>query len=350
MFASNDEILRYGVRQGDVLVAEGGDVGRAVFAPRVDDDTILQNSLHRLRGDPDVLKFVRYCLEAVRDAGWLDVLTNRATFGHLTREKLTALRIPWPAPGERCVIADLLDAETSHLDRLIKKRQTMVELLQERRTVLVEEVIRKAARAHGVLPLKRAVWRIEVGIVITPSIWYADDGVVALRGVNVRRGQIILDDVVRISDEGHLVHHKSALRAGDVVVVRTGQAGAAAVIPRELDGANCIDLVIVRPGSVLLPEFLEFVLNSDWSQKHIQEYSVGTIQSHFNVGAMKALPVPLPTLEEQQRIVDDLTQATAELDDVISKMRRQIALLKERRQALITAAVTGELDVTKGAA
>jgi type I restriction enzyme S subunit len=197
--------------------------------------------------------------------------------------------------------------------------------------------------------LKRATRRIEVGIVVTPSAWYADAGVLAIRGMNVRAGGFDLSDVVYLSAEGHALHGKSALATGDVVVVRTGQAGAAAVVPDSLDGSNCIDLLIVRPGAELLPAYLEHVLNSDWTQKHIGAHSVGTIQSHFNVGAMKELPVPVPSLEVQRSTVSQIDAGSERLDSIIDRMVRQISLLREHRQALITAAVTGEIDVTKKA-
>jgi type I restriction enzyme S subunit len=135
------------------------------------------------------------------------------------------------------------------------------------------------------------------------------------------------------------------LRAGDVVVVRTGQAGVAAVVPTELHGANCIDLLIIRPNTID-PHYLVRVLNSDWTQKHIGKHSVGTIQSHFNLSALGDLPLPLPDLETQQSLVQELAGIAGKLDDTIERIKTQVRLLEEHRQALITAAVTGELEVT----
>ena len=85
------------------------------------------------------------------------------------------------------------------------------------------------------------------------------------------------------------MHLKSRLIRGDIVVVRTGQAGAACVVPEDMDGANCVDLLIVRRSPRLDPQFLEYVINSDWTIKHIEQHSVGSIQSHFNVESLKQL-------------------------------------------------------------
>ena len=84
MFCSIKDLQAYRLKHGDLLVAEGGDVGRTEFVPQLATKTIFQNSLHRLRmrvnGD---IRYVGYAIEAVRESGWLDVLCNRTTFGHL---------------------------------------------------------------------------------------------------------------------------------------------------------------------------------------------------------------------------------------------------------------------------
>jgi type I restriction enzyme S subunit len=162
----------------------------------------------------------------------------------------------------------------------------------------------------------------------------------------VQPGRIITDDLVRISDEGHGENLKSRLQTGDVVVVRTGQAGAAAVVPASLDGANCIDLILVRPGSGASSEYLEYVLNSDYARERVSEHAVGSIQAHFNVGAMKQIPVPSISRAQQDAIVHSLDGKVERIDQLLGMIKMQETLLAERRQALITAAVTGQIDVS----
>lgn len=223
----------------------------------------------------------------------------------------------------------------------------MQELLRLKRERVIENLIDDQGNSHNLVPLKHLVESVTVGIVVTPAAWYVDSGgVPALRGVNVKPGRIDDKDLVHISDEGHLVHRKSRLRAGDLVVVRTGQAGAAAVVPEELDGSNCIDLVIVRPGTTLTPRFAEYLLNSSYAKKRVAEFAVGSIQSHFNVAAMKAMPVPRHSVIDQQRIVAEIDRVIEPIAEAVKQMEKQDQLLVERRQALITAAVTGQFDVT----
>ena len=289
------------------------------------------------------LRWLYYALSTAQ----LDTLGQDVGVPGLNRENAYSQRIPLPPLPEQRAIADYLDTETARIDALIAKKRRMIELLGERKAILVESWIRHLARTHGELPLKHAVREITVGIVITPAAWYVVDGVPAVRGVNVSPGQVDMTDCVYISDEGHLFNRKSTIRSGDVLVVRTGQAGAAAVVPDELDGANCIDLLLIRPSGRVVPRFIEYVLNSDWTIKHIEEYSVGTIQSHFNVGALRELPVPVPTIDEQTATVQRLDGVCDRADKAMATLNRQVDLLIEHRQALITAAVTGELEIPK---
>ena len=253
--------------------------------------------------------------------------------------------VPIPSLATQRAIADYLDRETARIDALIAAKRRMAELLEERWQGFLETKIRALADKYGEIPLKYVCREVVVGIVVTPSAWYADSGIPAIRGTNVSPGAISTDDLVYLTKEGHELHPKSRLRSGDVVVVRTGQAGVAAVVPPELDGVNCIDLVIIRLRRNYSAHFLEFVMNSDWMQKHVDEYSVGTIQSHFNVGAAGLVPVPRAPLAEQNVTVDELRRVRQRINGLVSVIERQVELLQERRRALVTAAVTGQLEI-----
>jgi type I restriction enzyme, S subunit len=287
--------------------------------------------------------FLLYALRGLRD----EILGMRMGSTHQTIYMPDIERIAVPVPPvwiqER--IADFLDVETARIDALIAKKRRLSDLAVERLSSVIELQLRTLATQIGERRLKMVAEDITVGIVITPSAWYVEgDGVPALRGVNVKPGRIDVSDLIKLSHEGHGLHRKSALRAGDVVVVRTGQAGAAAVVPDSLNGANCIDLLIVRPGA-LDSRYLSFVLNSDWTQKHVEKHSVGAIQAHFNVGSLAELPIPTPSVKEQAEFVPKIDRIATRHRATREKIDKQIALLREHRQALITAAVTGEMEV-----
>ncbi|WP_173263672.1 restriction endonuclease subunit S [Streptomyces pacificus] len=295
-------------------------------------------------------RFLTYVLAAAYGQG-LTQSAIKQTTGIQNLDTGTFFSSLWayPRQEEQCRIADFLDAETARIDGLVTRRREMTDLLALKRERVVELALglEHDSHAHDMAPLKYLVEGITVGIVITPAKWYVESGgTPALRGLNVRPGVIEDSDLVRISDEGDAENVKSRLRAGDVVVVRTGQAGAAAVVPPHLAGANCIDLIVVRPGRSMAPRYLEYVLNSQYAQAHVSEHAVGSIQAHFNIGSMKKIPVPSLPLARQERIVKALDERVAGLDALKDKFQQQGQMLAERRQALITAAVTGQFDVS----
>ncbi|WP_327345963.1 restriction endonuclease subunit S [Streptomyces europaeiscabiei] len=266
----------------------------------------------------------------------------------LALDDIRGLRIPVPPLAEQQRIAAHLDRELAKIDTLIAAQERFVGFVRERRGAVVDLLLKEAGEYRQV-PLRYVAGDITVGIVVQPSRWYVDNGVPALRGVNVRPGRIMLDDLVFISDDGHRQYRKSQLSAGDVVVVRTGQSGAAAVIPESLDGANAIDLLVIKPGNRLLGSYLEMVLNAPATRERSSVEVVGSIQGHLNVAALRALTIPVPPVDKQQEMVDRWHEQAGEIDTLIASTKRHIELAKERRIALITAAVTGQIDIPKGA-
>lgn len=170
---------------------------------------------------------------------------------------------------------------------------------------------------------------ITVGHVGPMATEYVSTGVPFLRSQNVEPFRVSLDDVKFVGRDFHARLTKSALRPGDVVIVRTGRPGSAAVIPPELPVANCADLVIVRPGPKLDAHFVMYFINSVGSG-HVASHLVGAVQQHFNVGSARTLRVPLPPLPEQLRIAQTLRA----LDERIELNRRMNRTIESISRAL----------------
>lgn len=165
---------------------------------------------------------------------------------------------------------------------------------------------------------------LTVGHVGTMASEYVDHGVPFLRSQNVEPFRLNFDDVKYITPEFHTRIRKSALEAGDVVIVRTGKPGTAAVVPEGLGQLNCSDLVIVRPGPALDSRFLCYYVNGV-AQGHVNANLVGAVQQHFNVGAARAMPIRVPPFAEQRAIASIL----GALDDKIDLNRRMNETLEE---------------------
>jgi type I restriction enzyme S subunit len=291
------------------------------------------------RADIDV-RFFRYQLHAVAEQ--LQSRGQGSTFVELSTDALASFPLVVPPLGEQRAIADFLDAKTARIDALLAARGQMLQLVGVRLDGLITSALDRPD--WSMAPLKWKT-RVTVGIVVRPSELYVEQGVPCLRGFNVRPGSVNDSDLAFISPAANALNSKSTLAAGDVVVVRTGKAGAAAVVPEWASGGNCVDLLIVRRTGDIDVRFLEAVLNSAVVRRQIEEMSVGALQAHFNTEALANLRVPVPSQREQAAALALIDAARSSADAMRSTLTRQIELLLERRQALITAAVTGQLDI-----
>ena len=142
MWATLSDVNSHGVRQGDLLVCEGGEPGRAGIVGTVPDGCIMQNSLHRVRAENQYdLVFLLYVLWKANKCGYLETECNKATITHFTGEKFGNLRIPWPPGNERGLIADFLDNETNRINDLKDKIQESIDTLQEYRSALISAAV-----------------------------------------------------------------------------------------------------------------------------------------------------------------------------------------------------------------
>lgn len=256
------------------------------------------------------------------------------------------LEVPLPGLERQHAIVDYLDHEAAEIDSLVEELATFHDIVTERTESTQSTLLQRLSSENGSRRLKFLA-DVTVGIVVRPADLYVEsDGVPALRGVNIQPDTLVLDDLVQISHSGHLENSKSRLRAGDIVVVRTGKAGTAAMVPAGLDNSNAIDLLIIRPGAALDGGFLTSFLNSQETREVISVQSVGAIQGHYNVQTLSELAIVCPPIDEQRRVRSELLAIRESSDRVLSDLTRAIALAKERRAALITAAVSGQIDVT----
>ena len=186
-------------------------------------------------------------------------------------------------------------------------------------------------------PVEEICETVSVGIVVRPAQYYVPNGqgVRAFRSTNIGEGKVVDREWVYLSEEGHAANSKSAVKAGDVLVVRSGAPGTACVVPPEYAGSNCIDVVFARPDyERVLPEYLASYTNSDVGKQHIAGTQGGLALKHFNVGAFKRLEVLLPPVGEQRKIVQIL-RAWDEAIETLSSLRgTKVKLVNALRRQL----------------
>jgi type I restriction enzyme, S subunit len=265
------------------------------FVPGADGIKILKPSKEF---DP---KFFYY---AVKSSNILDLGYSR----HFKILKEVIIPLP-PLPVQRQIVAVLEQAEAVMLHRLEADHLTGV-LLQSVFQEMFGDPVRNK-RGWDIVKFDEICDEITVGIVVRPASYYVENGVPTFRSLNIRPDKLNLDNLVYIrSSENDTILSKSKIRSGDVLVVRTGYPGTACVVPPKFDGANCIDLIILRPKKQIInSEYLSRFLNSDYGKAQALAGNTGLAQQHLNVGAIRQVKIPLPPLALQQQfslIVQDV--------------------------------------------
>ena len=217
---------------------------------------------------------------------------------------LEAYEFLLPPIEEQYRIADLLWQFEQTLESLSEAEQ----IVSSSRETAFESLIRELD--VPLVDLRQLLSYSTVGVVVKPTSLYTDspDGVPALRGRDIRPGVVDTSQCVRFDREKEKTVSKSRLQLDDVVVVRSGRPGDAARISEENVGMNCIDLLLLRPSSALLGEFLELCLNSTFCRKQTAILSGGSAQQHLNLGNIRSFKIPNVSLSQQNSMVESVTR------------------------------------------
>jgi len=284
-----------------------------------------------------------------------------STFRELGRDKLGAVRLLCPPPTEQRPIAAFLDRETARIDTLIEKKQRQIELLQEKRAALISHAVTKGLDPNvkmkdsgiewlGEIPEHWEVKRIKhigairYGLGEPPE--YVDDGLPFIRATDIKRGKIDLDTVRKVRREDVPWSRRPTLQLGEILVVRSGAyTGDSAIVTEDV--AGCIagyDMVLTVTKAH--SPFVAWVLLSRYMlEGQIYLERMRAAQPHLNAEELGGFVILMPPLEEQRQITDALTFETGKLDAMADKISDSIDLLREYRTALISAAITGKIDV-----
>lgn len=368
MYFSKRDRAQFRVAAGDLLVSEGGDVGRSCVWTNDHDECYFQNSVNRVRAqEGHSSRYLYYWMSTIKEKGYIDVLCNKSTIAHFTAEKVAALPVPFPSPTEQSGIATFLDSETSKIDGLMVQQQRLMELLKEKRQAIISRVVVRGLhldariRASGVdwlgdIPahwevrtIARASTKITNGYVGPTRDILEEAGLPYIQATHIKGGRINFDDGYFVTTAWSQAHAKSILVEEDVLIVQTGAGtGDIGLVSRNEAGFNCHALIIVAPDkSLLRGAFLSATLQSTYGQERLASIQTGAMHPHLNCGEVKFVEIPVPPLPEQDEILEHIRVMTNQFDSLAAEAQRAIDLLKERRVALIAAAVTGQIDVRR---
>lgn len=301
---------------------------------------------------------------------------NGTTFQELLTEALKTLRVPMPPSTECASIANGIKRETTRIDALIAKKTRFIELLKEKRHALIDHAVTKGLDSEAPIRNSGVEWLGEI-----PAHWlvaqlgkisiarcdgpfgsglksehYQADGVRVVRLQNIGWASFKDGNEAFVSHQ----HWQNVLGCGhevlpnDILIGGLGDEknplGRACVAPANLGPAmvkaDCYRFRLDT--SRANPDFIALALSAT-ARAECGYLATGATRDRLNLGLASARVVPLPPLNEQAEIVAALNRDTARLDLLTEKTQRSIDLLKERRAAFITAAVTGQIDLRESA-
>lgn len=267
-------------------------------------------------------------------------------------EAFRNLSLPVPGVAEQRRIADFLDAETSRIDRLVDLQRTVLSKLDERAVAQRDSAIDRLSSKGAEIALRRLVWSVDQGASPQCDAVPAGEGEWGVLKVScLRPGVFIPDENKRLPDDV-IPNVASEVKKGDLLITRANTpqlVGSTAVVRDVRPQLLLSDKIFrIRLSDKVLPEFVAEVAAGSKVRSLCAASSNGASQSMANIRfeEVKAWPIPWVSLADQRDFVEEMEKSRLGVDRLRRAVNRQLALLSERRQALITAAVTGQFDVS----
>jgi type I restriction enzyme, S subunit len=310
----------------------------------------LNQHLFKVVPEPDVNQgWLRWVIEA--SIPEFEGMMHGSAMTHLTHDMLKQLRIDVPSVDEQRCIADFLDTETARIDRLFDLQSSVRAAVLSRAAANLDLRIDELAKIHGTLPFRRLILSAEQGtspqcdnFPAAPDAW----GV--LKVSSVKNGLFLEQENKQLPGDVE-PEHRYEIKHGDLLITRANTprlVGAAAVADSPRKHLMLCDKIFrITTSPDLLKEFLVLVSLSTRIRAICAEISHGTSQSMANlkIEDIKSWPIPTAPVSVQRAIITQLSEARDHATKLTDSIDSQLALLAERRQALIIAAVMGQTNV-----
>lgn len=365
MWFSDREARSLALMVGDLLVSEGGDVGRSAIWQGEIPDCFIQNSVHRVRAlGANSTGFLYYWMLTLKSKGFIDVLCNKSTIAHFTVEKFSEVSLPRPPLVEQTAIAAFLDRETAKIDALVDEQRRLIALLREKRQAVISQAVTKGLNPAapmkpsgvdwlGDVPdgwevsgIKRYCREITDGAHVSPE---TEEGVYPFVSTkDISENGIDLEGCLRTSGASFRYLQSSGCQpfVGDILFSKDGTIGRTAIVELQADFVVASSLIILRPRhELVLTQFLNYLCRSSVIASQVSSFVKGAGLPRLSISNLLKVFGVFPEIDEQVKIVDYLNAVTANLDNLAGVAESGITLLQERRAALISAAVTGKIDV-----
>jgi len=288
---------------------------------------------------------------------------------NISYEQFGEIMMPYPPYDEQQKIADFLNKETLKINNLIEKQEQLILLSTEKRQAFISHSITKGINPKVKLRESGVAWLGEI-----PEHWKVKKlkFIAEIFASNVDKKTIEGEAPIKLCNYTDVYYNdkitedlefmnasatneqisKFVLRAGDVIITKDSETpddiGIAALVPKEILGVICgYHLSIVRAKNNVSGPFIKCLFDSDYVKSAWMTLANGVTRYGLGQYSIDNLKVPVPPYEEQLQIVSYLEELTNKIDLLIQKSKNSIELLKEHRASLISAAVTGKIDINQ---
>lgn len=283
----------------------------------------------------------------------------------LTAEALGNLEIVYPPSiKERQTIANFLDHETAKIDILIEKQQQLIKLLKEKRQAVISHAVTKGLNPQAPMKDSGVEWlgkvpehwdsclikykcsEITDGAHISPETNGGENYFVSIR--DIKDGKINFEEALLTSLKSYqyLVKTGCLPFEGDILFSKDGTIGQTAITPKNIEFVVASSLIIIRPDrEKAIPEFMDFLLQSAVVKEQVESFVKGAALRRLSIQNLLKVFGVFPPIDEQMLIAEFIQNQQSKYRKLECKTIAQVELLKERRTALISAAVTGKIDV-----
>lgn len=348
------------VAKNSVLLCCIGTIGKAGYASK----TITTNQQITAVSFKDNSKYNYYLLLAARNE--LEQMATGNVVKILNSERLGQLSIPKVDLYQANQIANFLDHETAQIDTLIEKQKTLIQLLKEKRQAVISHAVTKGLNPDAPMKDSGVEWLGEV-----PEHWvvaqfkfntlvmqtgpfgsqlhaeeYIEDGIPLINPAHMIDGEIVPDSRVTVDEttQERLERHK--LSEGDIIFARRGELGRCAIVHKHQEGWICgTGSLRATLNDKLISEYAYLLIASDGLISELSLESKGSTMDNLNTETLGRVRMPVPPRNEQNKIISHVSQVFGKYKVLIGNAERAIQLMQERRTALISAAVTGKIDV-----
>ncbi|HHG3283626.1 hypothetical protein CGJ21_00075 [Vibrio parahaemolyticus] len=357
------------LKNGDLLLTKDGTIGKVALVSGLDGKATLNSGVFVVRPITDeyTTQFYYWLLLSRAFTDFVDYYKTGSTIAHLYQDTFVNFKFPLPPLVEQQKIANFLDHETAKIDTLITKQERLIELLKEKRQAVISHAVTKGLNPQAPMKDSGVEWLGEV-----PEHWvvsklglyahkigsgktpkggadvYQESGVLFLRSQNV------YDDGLRISGSeatyiSDLIHSEMAntsVKPFDVLLnITGGSIGRTCIVPATFCEANVNQHVCILRFAKRNAPYFANVMKSSAIKEQIEVVQVGGNREGLNFEQIANMKVCIPPKDEMNQINKFIQSQLCKFDELVRKADNAIALMKERKTALISAAVTGKIDV-----